>query len=107
MSAVRCGFPAIAIRASGMRGRLHLRSCPFNYNEVSAANVHRAPSDDVLGHLQTEGDERMAEIIQGIFCDPPVAIARLGGSTTPVVAYTWRPSPDPRSEGDTVIAPDW
>src|SRR3954470_7064913 len=39
----------------------------------------------------------------GYICDPPVAIARLGGSTTPVVAYTWRPSPDPRSEGDTVI----
>jgi hypothetical protein len=49
----------------------------------------------------------MAEIIQGIFCDPPIVIARLGGSTTPVVAYSWQPSPDPRSEGDTVITADW
>jgi len=49
----------------------------------------------------------MAEIIQGTFCDPPIVIARLGGSTTPVVAYSWQPSPDPRSEGDTVITADW
>jgi len=49
----------------------------------------------------------MAEIIQEIFCDPPIVIARLGGSTTPVVAYSWQPSPDPRSEGDTVITADW
>jgi len=49
----------------------------------------------------------MAEIIQQIFCDPPIVIARLGGSTTPVAAYSWEDSPDPRSEGDTVIVPDW
>src|ERR1700676_7837 len=49
----------------------------------------------------------MAEIIQQIFCDPPIVIARLGGSTTAVSAYSWQPSPDPRSEGDTVIVPDW
>jgi hypothetical protein len=46
-------------------------------------------------------------MIQEIFCDPPIVIARLGGSTTPVVAYSWQPSPDPRSEGDTVITADW
>ena len=49
----------------------------------------------------------MAEIIQQIFCDPPIVIARLGGSTTPVVAYKWEDSSDPRSEGETVIVPDW
>src|SRR5258707_491195 len=49
----------------------------------------------------------MAEIIQAIFCDPPIAIARLGGSTTPVAAYSWVESPDPRSDGDTVVVPDW
>jgi hypothetical protein len=49
----------------------------------------------------------MAEIIQQIFCDPPIVIARLGGSTTPVAAYGWEDSPDPRSDGDTVIVPDW
>lgn len=49
----------------------------------------------------------MAEIIQQIFCDPPIVIARLGGSTTPIAAYSWENSPDPRSDGDTVIVPDW
>jgi hypothetical protein len=49
----------------------------------------------------------MAEMIQQIYCDPPIVIARLGGSTTPVVAYSWEDSPDPRTDGDTVIAPDW
>jgi hypothetical protein len=57
--------------------------------------------------LGIKGDEKMAEIIQEIFCDPPIVIARLGGSTTPVAAYNWEDSPDPRSEGDTVIVPDW
>jgi hypothetical protein len=49
----------------------------------------------------------MAEIIQQIYCDPPIVIARLGGSTAPVVAYSWEDSPNPRTEGDTVIVPDW
>jgi hypothetical protein len=49
----------------------------------------------------------MAEIIQQIYCDPPIVIARLGGSTTPVVAYGWEESADPRSDGDTVIRADW
>jgi hypothetical protein len=49
----------------------------------------------------------MAEIIQAIFCDPSIVIARLGGSTTPVAAYSWEESPDPRGEGDTVIVADW
>ena len=49
----------------------------------------------------------MAEIIQEIFCDPPIVVARLGGSTTPAAAYSWQESPDPRSDGDTDIVPDW
>ncbi len=49
----------------------------------------------------------MAEIIQEIFCDPPIVIARLGGSTTPLAAYSWAPSPNPRNDDDTVIVPDW
>jgi hypothetical protein len=49
----------------------------------------------------------MAEIIQAIYCDPPIVIARLGGSTAPVVAYGWEESPDPRNDGDTVIVSDW
>ena len=49
----------------------------------------------------------MAEIMQGIFVTPPIAVARLGGSTTPQDAYKWLESPNPRSSGETTIAPDW
>jgi hypothetical protein len=49
----------------------------------------------------------MANLIQEIFCEPAIVIARLGGSTTPLVAYRWVASIDPRDEGDTVIEPDW
>jgi len=57
--------------------------------------------------LRETGERELSEIIQQIFCDPPIVIARLGGSTTPVAAYSWQDSPDPRGEGDTVIMPDW
>ena len=49
----------------------------------------------------------MAEIIQQLFCDPPIAIARVGGSTTPLVAYTWAQPPSPRADGETVALPVW
>src|SRR5262245_36013388 len=49
----------------------------------------------------------MAEIIQTIFVNPPIAIARLGGSTTPQDAYHWGESPNPRSSGETTIKMDW
>lgn len=49
----------------------------------------------------------MAEIIQKIFINPPIAIARLGGSTTPQDAYHWVISPNPRSSGETTIERDW
>ena len=49
----------------------------------------------------------MAATIQGIFLVPPIAIARLGGSTTPQSAYRWVESPNPRSNGETTIEPDW
>jgi hypothetical protein len=49
----------------------------------------------------------MAETIQGIFVLPPIAIARLGGSTAPQHAYRWVESPDPHSKGETTIEPDW
>jgi hypothetical protein len=39
----------------------------------------------------------MAETIERIFVDPPIAIARLGGSTTPQNAYRWVESANPRS----------
>ena len=49
----------------------------------------------------------MADTIQGIFVHPPIAIARLGGSTTPQDAYRWVEAPNPRSKGETTIEPDW
>jgi hypothetical protein len=49
----------------------------------------------------------MAGTIQGIFISPPIAIARLGGSTTPQDAYGWVQSSNPRSKGETTITPDW
>ena len=49
----------------------------------------------------------MAETIQRIFIDPPIAVGRLGGSTTPQNAYKWVESANPRSNADTTIEPDW
>ena len=49
----------------------------------------------------------MADEIQALFCDPPIAIARLGGSTTPLEGCSWQEPPNPRAEGATVLAPDW
>jgi hypothetical protein len=47
----------------------------------------------------------MAANIQGIFINPPIAVARLGASTTPLDSYRWIDSSDPHLQ--TVIAPDW
>ena len=49
----------------------------------------------------------MATQICGIYIDPPIAIARLGGSSTPLEAYQWINSPNPRSNGQTAISPAW
>jgi hypothetical protein len=49
----------------------------------------------------------MADVIQSIFIEPPIAIARLGGSTVPQAAYLWVESPDPRWDGETTIVPAW
>jgi hypothetical protein len=49
----------------------------------------------------------MAEVIQQIFCDPPISIARLGGSSTPLDAYVWAEPANPRADGDTIIVPAW
>jgi hypothetical protein len=47
----------------------------------------------------------MAAQIQAIFIDPPIAVARLGGSSTPMDSFRWVDSSDPHLQ--TVIAPDW
>ena len=49
----------------------------------------------------------MAAVIQGLFFDPPIAIARLGGSDNPQEAYAWKETASPRTIGETVIVPDW
>jgi hypothetical protein len=49
----------------------------------------------------------VAQIIQAIFVDPPIAIARLGGSNAPQDAYRWTQPVDPRTDGNTVIDPWW
>ena len=49
----------------------------------------------------------MADRICAIYCDPPIAFARLGGSTTPLAAYKWATPANPRTDGNTVIVPSW
>ena len=49
----------------------------------------------------------MAPTIQALFVDPPIAIARLGGSAAPQDAYCWAEPDNPRSDGNTVIVPWW
>jgi hypothetical protein len=51
--------------------------------------------------------EKMAETIRQIFCDPPISIARLGGSSTPLDAYVWNEPANPRADGNTIIQPAW
>jgi hypothetical protein len=45
--------------------------------------------------------------ICAIYVDPPIAVARLGGSTTPLEAYRWVDAPNPRADGETAIEPTW
>ena len=49
----------------------------------------------------------MTATIQKIFIDPPIAIARLGGSSLPQNAYRWVEDPNPRGNAETAIEPDW
>ena len=49
----------------------------------------------------------MGNSICGLYIDPPIAIARLGGSSSPLEAYRWVDSPDPRAAGQTAIEADW
>jgi hypothetical protein len=47
----------------------------------------------------------MAAQIQAIFINPPIAVARLGASNTPLDSFRWVDSLDPHLQ--TVIFPDW
>jgi hypothetical protein len=49
----------------------------------------------------------MAEQILALFCNPPIAVARLGGSQTALDAYHWSQPANPRTDGETVIVPAW
>jgi hypothetical protein len=43
--------------------------------------------------------------IEELFFLPPMAVARLGGSDTPLVSYTWLEDPSLHGAGLTVISP--
>ncbi|HET9957154.1 MAG TPA: hypothetical protein VFQ61_21805 [Polyangiaceae bacterium] len=45
--------------------------------------------------------------IRDIFFDPSMAVARLGSSSSPQVAYEWAQTPNPRVEGETSVRPAW
>ena len=47
----------------------------------------------------------MAVAIRSVFFTPPVAVARLGGSDTPLDAYVWREDPSLHGGGLTALAP--
>ena len=47
-----------------------------------------------------------ADTIRRIFFNPSVAIARLGGSATPLDAFDWGPG-DPHTVAETRILPTW
>ena len=49
----------------------------------------------------------MARTILAIFVNPPIAIARLGGSNVPQDAYRWVKADNPRSDSNTVVDPWW
>jgi hypothetical protein len=44
--------------------------------------------------------------ITGIFFNPPMAIARLGGSGTPLESFSWREDPSLFGAGRTIITPE-
>src|SRR5712671_3744260 len=47
----------------------------------------------------------MSDVVQGIFFLPPLAIARIGGSKTPLENFTWASDPNIYGEHRTVIKP--
>ena len=47
----------------------------------------------------------MAAAVRSVFFTPPVAVARLGASDTPVDAYVWREDPSLHGGGLTALAP--
>jgi len=49
----------------------------------------------------------VAATVRSIFINPPIAIARLGGSSVPQDAYLWVKSLDPRTDGETALFPTW
>lgn len=49
----------------------------------------------------------MPVVIQSLFITPAIAVARLGGSTTPLHAYDWVDAQEPRFDGETQCAPSW
>jgi hypothetical protein len=75
--------------------------CSFNDSDAAKRRRRFAAPD------RQPQSRVMTQTIQEIFVDPPIAIARLGGSSAPQDAYRWVESNNPRSDGNTVIAPWW
>lgn len=49
----------------------------------------------------------MPATLQALFIEPPIAIARLGGSSVPQDAYSWGAEANPRAGADTALLPEW
>jgi len=49
----------------------------------------------------------MANDIRRLFITPPIAVARLGSSTSAVEAYAWADVEVPRYDGKTTLVPEW
>jgi hypothetical protein len=73
--------------------------------------AEQLPTGKKSGMLRFGGDSlkasEMAVLIQALFVTPAFAVARLGGSTTPLHAYDWINAERPRFDGETEISPSW
>lgn len=49
----------------------------------------------------------MPASLQALLIEPPIAIARLGGSSVPQDAYSWGTEANPRAGADTALRPEW
>src|SRR6266852_2574756 len=59
---------------------------------------------DFFQQPSCKGEVRMS-VIEQIFFLPPMAVARLGGSDTPLASFTWVEDPSTHGAGTTIIEP--
>src|SRR5687767_10710397 len=53
------------------------------------------------------GSDDTAEVLQQLFFNPAIVVARLGSSATPLAAYAWAQPQNPRTDAETVVVPQW